>query len=91
MQIQMRLMTSKDIPESMRLKDIAMILLEEFMHHSGREIVFVDCVGQNTWMTTLLKTRGFAFSWPLTSMFRGANKYAVRPEFLCAILGPEFG
>jgi len=50
MQIQMRLMTSKDIPESMRLKDIAMILLEEFMRRSGREIVFVDCVGQNRWV-----------------------------------------
>jgi GNAT superfamily N-acetyltransferase len=78
-------------PWMARNEDVAVILLDEFLRRSGRDVVFIDCVGQNPWVAALLKTSGFEFSRPLTRMFRGANKHAGQPQFLCAILGPEFG
>jgi GNAT superfamily N-acetyltransferase len=71
--------------------DVAALLLDEFLHVSDRELVFVDCVRNNPWAAPLVKARGFEFSRPLTRMFRGTNQYPGQPEQLCAILGPEFG
>lgn len=74
-----------------RKEDLASTLLDEFLHRSSRELVFVDCLRQNSWAVPLLRRRGFEFSRPLTRMFRGTNQYPGRPELLCAVLGPEFG
>ncbi|MBI5250472.1 MAG: GNAT family N-acetyltransferase [Desulfomonile tiedjei] len=71
--------------------DVAASLLDEFLHRSERETVFVDCVRDNSWAVPLVKALGFEFSRPLTRMFRGKNEHAGRPELLCAVLGPEFG
>jgi len=71
--------------------DVAAALLDKFLHVSGKELVFVDCVSGNRWAVPLVKARGFEFSRPLTRMFRGTNRYPGKPEKLFAILGPEFG
>lgn len=78
-------------PWMARNEDVATKLLAEFLRRSDRELVFVDCLRRSPWAVLLVKARGFEFSRPLTRMFRGTNKYAGRPELLCAILGPEFG
>jgi len=72
-------------------EDTAATLLDEFVRRSGKELIFVDCVGPNPLAVSLVKERGFEFSRPLTRMFRGANSCAGRPALLCATLGPEFG
>ena len=74
-----------------RDEGVATKLLAEFLRRSNRELVFVDCLRRSPWAVPAVKARGFEFSRPLTRMFRGTNKYAGRPELLCAILGPEFG
>lgn len=66
-------------------------LLDRFLEQCSRESVIVDCVKANPFATELLQTRRFEFARPLTRMFRGQNKYPGRPEFVCAIVGPEFG
>lgn len=66
-------------------------LLEEFLARSSRDKVFVDCLKSNPFAKTLLQARGFEFSRPLTRMYRGPNNHPGRPEWLCAVLGPEFG
>jgi GNAT superfamily N-acetyltransferase len=71
--------------------DVAATLLDEFLAASDRDLVFVDCVCENSWALPLLKDRGFEFSRPLTRMFRGRNQFPGLREHLCAILGPEFG
>jgi len=48
-------------------------------------------VTDNAWARALLAAKGFQFSRSLTRMYRGENAHPGRPEFLCAILGPEFG
>jgi predicted N-acetyltransferase YhbS len=78
-------------PWMARNEDVASTLLDEFLHRSSRELVFVDCLRQNSWAVPLLRTRGFEFSRRLTRMFRGTNQYPAHPELLCAVLGPEFG
>jgi predicted GNAT family acetyltransferase len=78
-------------PWMARSEDVAATLLDEFMRRSKRDLVFVDCVLENPWALSLVKSRGFEFSRPLTRMFRGTNKYAGQTEWLCATLGPEFG
>jgi GNAT superfamily N-acetyltransferase len=78
-------------PWMARNEDVASTLLDEFLHCSSRELVFVDCLRRNPWAVPLLRTRGFELSRPLTRMFRGTNQYPGRPELLCAVLGPEFG
>lgn len=78
-------------PWMARTEDVAAILLDEFQRRSRRDLVFVDCMQRNPWAVPLVKARGFEFSRPLTRMFRGTNRYAGRPELLCAVLGPEFG
>jgi GNAT superfamily N-acetyltransferase len=78
-------------PWMARDEDVAAALLDEFLTRSGRELVFVDCMLENPWALSLVKTRGFEFSRPLTRMFRGKNNYPGQPELLCAALGPEFG
>jgi predicted N-acetyltransferase YhbS len=70
---------------------VAAELLDEFLRHSMRDLLFVDCMLNNPWPLPLVKDRGFEFSRPLTRMFRGTNKYPGRPELVCASLGPEFG
>jgi ribosomal protein S18 acetylase RimI-like enzyme len=65
--------------------------LESFLLRSRREVVFVDVVRDNPWAPALLATKGFQFSRTLTRMYRGENAHPGRPDFLCAILGPEFG
>ncbi|MGO9269934.1 MAG: GNAT family N-acetyltransferase [Terriglobia bacterium] len=66
-------------------------LLQEFLSRSAGRDIFVDCLKSNPFAGRLLHTAGFEFTRPLTRMARGVNAYPGRPEFLCAILGPEFG
>lgn len=66
-------------------------LLERFLAQSDRGTVVADCSAANPFVRTLLSARGFAFSRPLTRMFRGRNDWPGRPELVCSILGPEFG
>ena len=66
-------------------------VLEGFLLRSQRHVVFVDMVRDNPWAPALLAANGFRFSRSLTRMYRGENAHPGRPEFLCAILGPEFG
>lgn len=78
-------------PWMARDKRVAATLLDEFLHRSVRDLVFVDCVRPNPWAVQLVKARGFELSRPLTRMFRGTNTFPGHPELLCGILGPEFG
>jgi GNAT superfamily N-acetyltransferase len=66
-------------------------VFERFLLHSRRQVVFVDVVRDNPWARALLAANGFQFSRRLTRMYRGENAHPGRLEFLCAILGPEFG
>jgi GNAT superfamily N-acetyltransferase len=66
-------------------------LLVEFLRRSKRETIFVDCVKLNRFACGLAQSLGFEFSRPLTRMYRGPNHHPGRPEFVCGILGPEFG
>jgi GNAT superfamily N-acetyltransferase len=66
-------------------------LLLEFLGRSQREALFVDLVKPNAHADALLRSQGFGFSRPLTRMYRGPNAHPGRPEFVCGILGPEFG
>ncbi len=66
-------------------------VLELFLARSTRETLLVDCLKSRNLVVSLLTSRGFTFSRPLTRMYRGPNTYPGRPEALCAILGPEFG
>ncbi|HXZ20259.1 MAG TPA: GNAT family N-acetyltransferase [Candidatus Acidoferrales bacterium] len=66
-------------------------LLETFLVRSLRPVVFVDVLRDNPWAPALLAASGFKFSRTLTRMYRGENAHPGRPDFLCAILGPEFG
>jgi GNAT superfamily N-acetyltransferase len=65
--------------------------LEEFLARSCRETLIADCLQSNRVVGGLLKSYGFAYSRPLTRMYRGPNQYAGQPELICAIAGPEFG
>jgi GNAT superfamily N-acetyltransferase len=78
-------------PWMARNEDVAATLLDEFLSRSRSDLVFVDCLRENSWAPSLVKARGFEFSRPLTRMFRGTNKHPGQPELLCAALGPEFG
>ena len=69
----------------------AAALLDQFLHRSSRNMIFVDRVKPCGLLATLLRTRGFELSRQLTRMFRGPNDFPGRPEMQCAILGPEFG
>jgi GNAT superfamily N-acetyltransferase len=69
----------------------ATTLLERFLARSSRETIVVDCLKSNHSAVELLRSCGFTYSRPLTRMYRGPNDHPGRPEFLCAILGPEFG
>jgi GNAT superfamily N-acetyltransferase len=66
-------------------------LLEGFLTRSRRETLSADCLPSNRVIGGLLRSCGFAYSRPLTRMYRGPNKYAGQPELICAIAGPEFG
>jgi GNAT superfamily N-acetyltransferase len=66
-------------------------LLLNFLSHSNRELIFVDCMKASPLATLLLKSAGFEFSRPLMRMYRGANGYSGHPGLFCGILGPEFG
>ncbi len=66
-------------------------LLNEFFGRPLRDTVFVDVMKGNPLARTLVRSRGFAFSRPLTRMFRGPTTYPGRPGLLWAVLGPEFG
>ncbi|MGA7339084.1 MAG: GNAT family N-acetyltransferase [Terracidiphilus sp.] len=74
-----------------RSRDTAEKLLVDFLRHSSRERVFVDCVARNSWAIPVLRNHGFQFSRPLARMYRGKNLFAERCERLGAIVGPEFG
>jgi GNAT superfamily N-acetyltransferase len=78
-------------PWTAKQESVARELLEEFLGRSSRDRIFVDCLKSNPFAKTLLRARGFEFSRPLTRMYRGPNDHAGRPEWLCAVLGPEFG
>jgi hypothetical protein len=66
-------------------------LLEGFLMRSRRETLIADCLQSNRVVGAFLKSCGFAYSRPLTRMYRGPNDYAGQPELICAIAGPEFG
>jgi GNAT superfamily N-acetyltransferase len=71
--------------------DSARRLLEAFLVRSKREAFVVDCLKANHFAGGLLRSLGFAYSRPLTRMYRGTNGYPGRIDNLYAILGPEFG
>jgi len=66
-------------------------VFEGLLLRSRRQVVFVDVVRDNPWAPALLAAKGFQFSRSLRRMYRGENAHPGRPDFLCAILGPEFG
>ena len=66
-------------------------LLESFLERSRAKLISVDILTGNPWARVLAHEKGFVFSRPLTRMYRGENRYAGRPDWVCAILGPEFG
>jgi GNAT superfamily N-acetyltransferase len=66
-------------------------LLDEFLHRSARECIFVDALKDNSVAVGLLQSRQFKLSRSLTRMVRGPNAHPGNPELVCAILGPEFG
>lgn len=66
-------------------------VLEAFLLHSRRNVVFVDVMKDNPRARGLVAEKGFQFSRSLTRMYRGENAHPGRPDLLCAILGPEFG
>jgi len=66
-------------------------LLDEFLAHSARETLVVDCLPANGVVRDLLPAYGFSHSRTLTRMYRGPNTYPGDYIHLCAILGPEFG
>jgi len=78
-------------PWTAQQESVACELLDEFLARSSRDKIFVDCLKSNPFAKTLLRARGFEFSRPLTRMVRGPNDHPGRPEWLCAVLGPEFG
>lgn len=78
-------------PWMSRDAETARRLLEAFVIRSSRETLVVDCLKANLGAADLLKSFGFSYSRPLTRMYRGANDYPGRQEFLWAIMGPEFG
>lgn len=69
----------------------ARVILEDFLARSGRDTIFVDLLRENRWARALVNDKGFAFSRPLTRMYRGENASPGRPDLVGAILGPEFG
>jgi GNAT superfamily N-acetyltransferase len=71
--------------------DAASRVLETFVSRSGRSAIIVDRLKANAFGESLLHSAGFAYTRPLTRMFRGSNNYAGRIDSLCAVLGPEFG
>lgn len=66
-------------------------LLKNFIVHSTRGRIIVDCVKSNPNAHAQLCALGFEIVRPLTRMARGSDGGMGRPEFLLAILGPEFG
>lgn len=70
---------------------VARELSEKFLARSNRDVVIVDYLKSNEVVGHLLRSFGFAFTRPLTRMYRGTNAFPGRPDRLCAILGPEFG
>jgi GNAT superfamily N-acetyltransferase len=66
-------------------------MLERFLSRSAREVVVADCAMTSAFAKSLLEAVGFTYSRSLTRMYRGSNRHPGRPEWLCAILGPEFG
>jgi GNAT superfamily N-acetyltransferase len=51
-------------PWMARKEDVASTLLDEFLHRSSRELVFVDCLRQNSWAVPLLRTRASSSPGP---------------------------
>jgi len=78
-------------PWMAKSRTVAENLLQEFLTRSLRETLLVDCLSANPIATELLRSHGFVHSRRLTRMFRGPNANPGNPEYLCAILGPEFG
>jgi GNAT superfamily N-acetyltransferase len=78
-------------PWMARNRAAAQKLLYEFLKQSVRDTLIVDCLKSNSIALESLRTAGFAPARPLTRMVRGMNPYPGQPEFLCGILGPEFG
>jgi len=66
-------------------------MLETFLGDSPRETLIVDRMKENPFTEELLKAGGFRYSRLLTRMYRGTNDFAGRPDYICAIMGPEFG
>jgi hypothetical protein len=55
------------------------------------EPIFFDLVGPNPFSADLADRYGFTVQRPFTRMFRGANPWPGRPEFVYATSGPELG
>jgi GNAT superfamily N-acetyltransferase len=66
-------------------------LLIQFLDRSPRETVIVDALKSSRIAGELLLKKGFSRARLLTRMYRGPNIYPGKPDFLCAITGPEFG
>jgi hypothetical protein len=48
-------------------------LLDDFLRHSSRQSIFVDCLKDSKWAIPLVCSKGFDFVRPLTRMYRGEN------------------
>ena len=66
-------------------------MLETFLGDSARETLIVDHRKANPFTEELLRAGGFSYSRLLTRMYRGKNDFPGTPEYICAIMGPEFG
>ncbi len=70
---------------------IARRLLKDFIAHSTRGTIIVDCIKSRSFAAAQLRSLGFKIARPLTRMARGSCGGIERSDFLLAILGPEFG
>lgn len=66
-------------------------MLDTFLLDSNCDTLIVDQMKANPFMTELLTARGFTYTRLLTRMYRGGNDFPGHSEFICAIMGPEFG
>jgi ribosomal protein S18 acetylase RimI-like enzyme len=71
--------------------EAARSLLAEFLQRSSRDTIIVDALRSNQIAGNLLRENGFSPARLLTRMYRGPNSFPGKPDFPCAIMGPEFG
>ena len=66
-------------------------ILDEFLTRTRRTELSVDMVGVHPWIRSVLLSRDFQPSRPLTRMYLGTNDAPGSSACRCTILGPEYG